>query len=193
MSSSIITNALHTLEQAGVRLDSGMSDAELDAVQEKFGFRFCRDHRELLATAVPVGERWHDWRRDDEQSLRGALAWPIESALFDVDTNDFWAPPWGERPADLAERLAVARRKLEAAPTLVPLYAHRYMPAGSTNPGSPVFSVYQTDVIYYGFDLENYVAREFANSPAHGQTQEWVPFWSDLAEGTWDNLGEDDE
>jgi len=28
-------------------------------------------------------------------------------------------------------------------------------------PGNPVFSVYQTDIIYYGGDLENYLCNEY--------------------------------
>jgi hypothetical protein len=49
-----------------------------------------------------------------------------------------------------------------------------------------VFSIYQTDVIYYGDDLVDYIAREFHvpplyPSPVVGRRR--IPFWSDLAEG----------
>jgi hypothetical protein len=42
------------------------------------------------------------------------------------------------------------------------LISHRYLPEKSHEPGNPVFSVYQADVIYYGADLIDYFEREFA-------------------------------
>jgi hypothetical protein len=54
-------------------------------------------------------------------------------------------------------------------------------------PGNPVFSVYQTDVIHYGSDLENYLQNEFSyhlRGPGEywqmeGQPRE-IDFWSML-------------
>lgn len=35
------------------------------------------------------------------------------------------------------------------------------MPDRPHESGNPVFSVYQTDIIYYGFDLDDYLRHEF--------------------------------
>jgi hypothetical protein len=50
---------------------------------------------------------------------------------------------------------------MKKVPKLIPIYGHRYVPTvnGVDNPS--IFSVYQTDVIYYGIDLENYFRIEF--------------------------------
>jgi hypothetical protein len=44
--------------------------------------------------------------------------------------------------------------------------------------------VYHTDVIYFGDNLLDYVAREFKAPPPHPtRRRAHVPIWSDLAEG----------
>lgn len=45
---------------------------------------------------------------------------------------------------------------LKAAPRLIPICSHRYIPEEPHDAGNPVFSVMQSDVIYYGADLANY-------------------------------------
>ena len=47
------------------------------------------------------------------------------------------------------------------APRLIPILSHRYMPDDPPLAGNPVFSVYQTDIIYYGYDLASYFESEF--------------------------------
>jgi hypothetical protein len=44
---------------------------------------------------------------------------------------------------------------------LIPIYRHRMMPDEPLSPGNPVFSVHQTDIIHYGFDLADYLRCEF--------------------------------
>ena len=82
--------------------------------------------------------------------------------LFDVEHNHFWLDEWGPRP----ESLALAQDKVRelvaaAAPTLIPIYAHRMIPDRPHQSGNPVFSVHQTDVICYGIDLRDYLIHEF--------------------------------
>ena len=70
---------------------------------------------------------------------------------------------------------------------LVPLYAHRFLPAAPAQEPSPVLSVYQTDVIYYGDNLLDYIAHEFELPPRHAAGPGGVrriSFWSDLVDGT---------
>jgi hypothetical protein len=174
---------LARLDAAGVWLDPGLTDDEVADVERRFGFTFCADHRAMLSLAVPIGDGWPDWLDEDESFVRDRLAWPVDGVVVDVLEGDFWPASWGHRPADGCE--AVARDRLAAVPTMVPVYAHRYLPSGPAAPGTPVFSIYQTDVIHYGADLADYLAREFLHRtspvpPADASLR--VPFWSDLVD-----------
>ena len=174
--------ALGVLREAGVLLRPGLSEAELTRIEHRFGFVFHPSHREFLAAALPTGERWVDWRDDDDAAIAERLQWPIEGVLFDVEHNGYWPRPWGPRPSDAATRRVLAEEELSNVPRLVPIYAHRCIPAGPGPEVAPVLSVHQTDVIYYGTDLLDYVTQEFANPPARRDAGEpaRVPFWSDL-------------
>jgi hypothetical protein len=175
------------LRERGVALAPGLSAAELGEIEGRFGFAFAPDHRALLGLALPVGERWVDWRGEDDARLRERLAWPVDGALFDVEHSGFWQASWGERPGDLADALRTARGELERWPRLVPLCGHRYLPAAPVAAGAPVFSVYQTDVIFYGANLLDYVQREFGDAArAEQPIIVEVPPWSLLAAGYGD-------
>jgi hypothetical protein len=170
----------------GLRFEAGLTDAELDAVEARFGFAFAADHRAFLASVLPVGLRWPDWRAGDEGDLRRRLGWPVEGVLFDVEHSRVWFDDWGPRPPTTEQAVVVARARLAEVPQLVPVYSHRYLPSGRTSVGHPVLSVYQTDVIYYGTDLIDYIHQEFAAGAAvHRGDPRWRPratvaFWRDL-------------
>ncbi len=182
----LVDEAVRRLRVAGVGFEPGLSDQEVDRLQDVLGFEFGPEHRAFLQTGVPTGEpAWPNWRGASLEVLRGRLDWPLESAIFDLRHNDFWPASWGARPDDEAERIQVARYHLALAPRLVPLFSHRYLTADPIYQPSPVFSVYQTDVIYYGATILNWVEKEFEGKKT---VEPWppvirVPFWSDLAVG----------
>jgi len=159
----------------------GLSDSELDAIEAEFAFSFAADHRAFLAGGLPTGRGWPDWRDGDRAALRELLAWPVEGVLFDVVQNGFWYDGWGLRPAEDDAALSVARGGLVTAPRMIPVYSHRYLPAGRGRAGHPVLSIYQTDVICYGADLVDFLRAEFglgaATAPPCRPT---VEFWSRL-------------
>lgn len=149
-----------------------------------FGIRFNSDHAGLLGQVTPTGERWVDWLGDPDV-VRKRLEWPLRGILLDVEMDEFWPSDWGDRPSELSAALRIARQRLESVPTLVPIFGHRYLPGAPAPDGSPVFSVYQTDVIYYGSDLADYCSREFLRE-SRGPVSDIsvrVDFWSALAEG----------
>lgn len=171
------------------RLAPGLTDAEFALVEASYGFTFADDHREFLAAALPVddepGRGWPDWRSGDPAELRRMLDWPVEGVLFDVEHNVMWDPTWGPRPHTVLQRLAVARRHLAHVPQLVPVHGHRYLPAGRGTSGHPVLSVYQTDIIYYGLDLADYIHQEFGGPGLDRSDPAWnpvatAPFWRDF-------------
>jgi hypothetical protein len=110
---------------------------------------------------VPVGDGWPDWRHGSAEQLRHALMSPVTGVLFDVEHNVFWDDRWGARFADTRARLELAAAKLADVPQMVPVYAHRYLPAGRGTFGHPVLSFHQTDIICYGMHLVDYVFQDF--------------------------------
>ena len=171
-----------TLRNHGVRIAPGLTESELSAAEAAHGFRFPPDLRSLLAHALPEAEQFPDWRHPDSAFIADRLAWPADSMCFDVEHDGFWLPAWGPRPETLEAAWTRAREAVRAAPFLIPLHAHRYLPAVPCIAGNPVFSVYQTDIIYYGFDLPSYLAAEFGVPnplPAPEEPRE-IEFWSEL-------------
>ncbi|MBT2265614.1 hypothetical protein [Rhodococcus erythropolis] len=141
------------LNGAGIELSEGLTDAEFDSVHERFGFHFNPDHRSLLATALPLGDRWPNWRSADDLELGTWLDTVTEGFIWDAlhQQPPFWPASWGR------------------------------MPASPSPWGSPVISAWQTDIVYYGANLLEYLANEFP----HGQGRKTlspisvrVPFWS---------------
>ncbi|GGT73902.1 hypothetical protein [Streptomyces lateritius] len=163
----------------------GLTERELDAVESRFGFTFAADHRVFLAAGLPHGSHgWPDWRNGDPEDLAQRLARPVEGVLFDVEHARFWHPAWRPRPAETSDALRIARTELATAPRLVPVYSHRYLPGTAGGSGHPVLSVHQTDIIFYGTDLADYIRHEFTGraSGLHA-THSTVGFWSYFVEG----------
>jgi hypothetical protein len=173
-------------EQRRVELVPGLTATELDRVEGRFGFEFADDHRAFLSAGLPVGQGWPDWRNGEDEQLRDRLAWPVDGVLFDVEHDAFWHHEWGARPADRGEALVVAGKRLVSVPQMVPVYSHRYLPAGRGTFGHPVLSMYQTDIIFYGVDLVDYVYQEFGAGAGLDRTDpRWQPratvaFWREL-------------
>jgi len=193
--------AAHRLAQIGPHeIGSGLTDAELARIERDYGFEFADDHRTFLAAGLPLSappeqsrarqqgqarrEPWPNWRDGDPDGLRGQLDWPIEGALFDVENNGLWLSAWGQCPSGTREALDTARWHLTRVPKMIPVYGHRYLPAGRGTHGHPVLSIYQTDIVVYGLDLADYIDKEFGGS-GRSISADWTPppmvgFWSDF-------------
>jgi hypothetical protein len=187
--------AARSLAATGLfEFEPGLTDTEFARIEDAYGFEFADDHRAFLAAGLPVNvppedgrtwaRPWPEWRGGDLDSLRRQLDGPVEGVLFDVEHNRFWYAGWGERPAETTTALDVARHHLADVPVLVPVYAHRYLPAGRGTSGHPVLSMWQTDIIYYGTDLNDYIQHEF-DAPRPEADEPWNPqatvaFWRDL-------------
>ena len=185
--------AARRLARAGwCGIGPGLTDTEFARIEEEYEFEFADDHRAFLASGLPLNrppaqaetwqKPWPDWRNGDHGDLRRQLGWPVEGTLFDVEHNVFWHPSWGPRPADASQALSTARRHLRQAPMMIPVYSHRYLPAGHGTWGHPVLSIHQTDIIVYGTDLADYINQEFGQRSI---SPDWapppmVPFWSEF-------------
>jgi hypothetical protein len=144
-----------------IDFDAGLTDVEIAATETRFGFRFPPDLRAFLHTALPRGPSFPDWRSGEESAIREWLDLPRQGILFDIEHNGFWLEEWGPRPASLEEACRVASELVAAAPKLIPIFGHRMMPDEPHLSGNPVFSIHQTDIIHFGFDLADYLRHEF--------------------------------
>nr|CAP47646.1 putative integron gene cassette protein [uncultured bacterium] len=148
-----------------INFDAGLNDAEIASIESRFDFQFPADLRSFLQAGMPQGEGFPDWRGADETVLQEWLDTPRKGIVFDVEHNGFWLPEWGSRPPSLDQAMQHASQMVKAAPTLIPIFEHRMLPVEPQSAGNPVFSVQQTDIIYYGFDLVSYLCREFGLTP----------------------------
>lgn len=124
----------------------------------------------------------YDWTKDDE-AIRAAIAQPLEGLLFDVENDGLWWPEWGNRPNDPNERAKIVQQVVRESPKLIPLLGHRYIPETPTEAGNPVLSIVQSDAIFYGVDLADYIRREFVDGydkPILLSDVKTIPFWSEL-------------
>jgi len=153
------------LQMWSVSFAPGLTDEEVSQIEARYGFRFPPDLRAFLQYALPISSSWVNWRDDAEEKIRSRLDWPAEGICFDIQHNDFWMDTFGPKPADLEEAFRIARQAVANAPRLIPILSHRYLPDEPNLAGNPVFSVYQTDIIHYGYDLASYFANEFRIDP----------------------------
>jgi hypothetical protein len=176
------------LDTAGVVFAAGLSEAEIQQIEEVFRFQFPPDLREFLAFALPVSDGWMNWRDCSREEIEDRLRWSYEGICFDIEHNEFWLEEWGEKPESLEAGFAIAKAAVEKAPTLIPVYGHRFIPDRPNLAGNPVFSVWQTDIIYYGTNLPNYIRNEysyhFRGITNHRLEEEirFIEFWSNLLE-----------
>jgi len=175
------------LEQAGVLFAPGLSESEIHQIQRRHHFLFPPDLKNFLMFALPISSGFINWRDADEEKISERLSWPYEGMCFDIEHNSFWLEEWGQRPASLDEAFSVARKAVEHAPTLIPIYSHCYIPDSPNEARNPVFSVYQTDIIYYGGDLAEYLENEFRYYFGRSEYSlkkeiKYIEFWSQLAD-----------
>ena len=83
-----------------MEFDAGLTDAEVAAAEERFGFRFPPDLRAFLQTVLPRGPEFPNWRSADEVTLptgwTAAAGRPLRRRA-----NGFWLDEWGRRPEAL--------------------------------------------------------------------------------------------
>jgi hypothetical protein len=185
-----LAHCVALLQRAGVQLEQGLSTRELAAIERLFKLRFPPDLRALLRAALPVSPPFPDWRAAIKSTaarehIQDRLDWPLEGFLAEVEENDFWlAQLWGVRPEGKAEQLERVRAAFAGYPPLIPVCAHRFLPSEPHASGNPIYSVFQADIQFYGFDLAAYLAQEFHGTLPVGYTPSLfprrIPFWEDV-------------
>lgn len=180
---------IRKLKAKKVKFEHGLSDEEVQQIENKFNLNFPPDLRDFLQKELPISDGFINWRlglqsKSEAMDIRKRIDWPFSGIVFDIEHNAFWMEEWGEKSSDLNKNIMVAEIYYETYPKMIPIYSHRYIPSEPHKTGNPVFSIYQTDIIYYGYDLAHYFAHEFhfelsdkfpiINAPNH------IDFWGDI-------------
>jgi hypothetical protein len=170
------------LPERGIQLARGLTEREICAIEEDFGFAFPPDLRILLGELVPRGDDFPDWHAPHSQDLIEWLDMPADGVEFDVEENGFWLEEWGPRPEDPDDAVEDARRHVAAAPMLVPVYSNRFLPAQPCAEGNPILAVMQTEVSVGAPELGWFFHDEFGapEPPWKRPAVRTVEFWSGL-------------
>ncbi|MBS0522415.1 MAG: hypothetical protein JSS04_02175 [Proteobacteria bacterium] len=162
----------------------GLSPREFASIEEQLGFRLPEDFRFLFANLQDAGRVFFPWSAFSKEGYDASMARVWHGIAFDIE-HGLWLDRWGDRPAAPAEAAEVAKADFVTWPRLLPLYGHRFLAAEPCRNGNPVFSIRQTDIVYYGSDLANYLMNEFL--PVQQTTGEVrrIEVWSDFAEGRY--------
>ncbi len=196
--------------QQGTRWLSGLSEQEIVTIEQHYQVRFPPDYRLFLQVLHSVdrplvGARYSDdktmipttapsfynWQTDTE-AIQATYEWLVEGLVFDVQHADVWLPSWGAKPTTAEGQEARVRELVNAAPKLIPVFAHRYLLASPCEAGNPVLSISQSDIIIYGVDLHDYFLTEFGTliggGNAYGsrltqkkyEAYQTIPFWGEF-------------
>jgi hypothetical protein len=170
----------------------GMSPAEVRSVEAKLGFTMPDDFAYLLQNVRDPGGTLFPWASFTMEKYEETVGWVLHGIEFDVE-HGLWLERWGRRPHKLATAVALVRNDFATWPRLLPIYGHRFLAAEPCRTGNPVFSIVQTDIIYYGSDLGNYLMNEFISDPPvehlNYKRIRRVDVWSDFAERIEPPLG----
>jgi len=190
------------LIKKGITIEEGLSDEEFEKIENFYSIKFPISLRTLFKSFLPIGSGFYNWRDFSEENvtyIKNKLNWPLEGMLFDVVHNGFWKKCFGPKTNDINENQDIVINYIknssnEIVPKLIPICGHRYVPCYPDVMNMPVISVYQTDIIYYGFDLEDYFENEFGaidkckNQADINYKKEEVniPFWTEIIENRFE-------
>lgn len=164
----------------------GLSPEQIASIEAQLGFRVPEDFAYLFQNLQDPGGVFFPWSAFDKQRYDESIRWVLNGIEFDIQTNHIWLERWGKKPDTLPAALNIARKDFEAWPKLLPIFGHRFLAAEPCLTGNPVFSIMQTDIVYYGADLPHYLLNEFVDSNwalhTHEQKIRRIAVWSDFAE-----------
>ncbi|MCD1261254.1 SMI1/KNR4 family protein [Paenibacillus athensensis] len=181
-----LNEIIGALQRKGIIFEQGLSCLEFEAIESLYELTFPPDLKAFLSTVLPVSNHFVNWRDRDKANInkiKTSLNWPLNGMLFDVEHNSFWYEGWGAKPDHLEAALAMCKAEMSQVPRLIPIYSHRYIPSEPYEIGNPIFSVYQTDIIYYGDNLARYLMIEFGLASYDDicfESIKPIRFWSDM-------------
>lgn len=174
---------VNMLKLNSVEFDEGLSEQEIIKIEQEYNINFPKELQEFYYTALPVSKgfyNWRDFKPANVQYIKDSINRPFKD-IYELANEVYWCDEWGDEPNE-SERADAIRERLRKAPALIPIYLHRYIPTINLEP-TPIFSIHDTDIIYYGENLKSYFEIEFGNkkqSDINFAIIKDVPFWSDL-------------
>jgi hypothetical protein len=178
--------AIERLKSHNVLFEKGLSQDEVSLIEAQYQIVFPPDLRELLQMGLPISKGFVNWRNFSDQnvaSIKEKLNWPLEGIFFDMEHNSFWYDAWGTKPGNAEEAKRICETEYQKVPRLIPIFSHRYIPSYPNECNNPIFSVYQTDIIYYGENLEEYFKVEFHDKEYKDidfNRIKSIEFWTDI-------------
>jgi len=165
--------------QSGTRWLSGLAEADIAAVETRWGWRFPPEYRLFLsrlhAPDRPLGgierdERgqlrffstpsFYHWQTDNA-AIEDATEALVDGLLWEVAQGQTWHPSWGQRPATVATQQVRLQEVMQLAPSLIPIFhRNRYLLAEPCEEGNPVLSIHQSDVIILSANFRDYLIHE---------------------------------
>lgn len=172
-----------TAPEYGVK---GLSNSEIELIEDQLGFFLPPDFKALFQNVNDPDHvlfPWSSFEKSHYQKLIDRVWAGIE---FDIKHNAVWLKRWGTEPSSFEDARDIAHQDFQSWPKLLPIYGHRFLPAEPTLPNNPVFSIVQTDVIYFGLTLADYFLQEFCRPRPQSERilARRIPVWSDFAERT---------
>jgi hypothetical protein len=187
----LIEKTFDGLISKGLSVDNGLTLDEVRAIEGLYNFEFPLDILSFLKHGLPQGPQFPDWRGALTDKSMIDFESVTQGIIFDIENNDFWWDKWGKKPTDHKERELIALKMIKSYPKLIPLFSHRYLPAKPNHADNPVFSIVQTDIIYYGQNIYHYFQIEFGlktfeKAIAKPKTPKDIEFWTGLH--NWNNF-----
>lgn len=172
------------LRSHGIQVETGLTDAEVGKIEKIYGIQFPESLKEFLMEGVPISDGYYNWRNfkaDNIEYIKRVIHHPVKY-IEDYPEEVEWYREWGKEPECVSDRIRIVKKRLKDAPTLLPIYSHRYMPE-SLDENPPVISVMGVDIIFYGENLADYFKVELGekkHSEINCQKIKPISFWSDI-------------
>lgn len=192
MTHTLLSQIVEQLKKRGVVFDKGLSNEEIRQIEQDNQFDFPPDLESFLQYALPVAleteydtnfDKFPNWRTNSVTIMTQAQKGLLEGFIWQLEHDDeFWLNRWGERPSNLTEAASIVQKDFANAPILVPIYSHRFIPSKPRAIGNPIFSVVGVDIVRYGNNLWQYLAKEFQFQMPQltASKLQAVEFWDDF-------------
>ena len=174
---------IRKLEQNGVCFAEGLSDKELFDIQYEYNVNFPKSLKVFYKAGLPISDGFHNWRdlsKKNIKKIKTMMNYPFDSVRENYDEID-WINDLDE---EFNDKKSIIYEKLNNAPSLIPIFSHRYISTyEEETEDTPIFSINDVDVIYYGENLYSYLQMEFGLKDYSDMDEEKiapVPFWSSL-------------
>jgi hypothetical protein len=156
----------------------GLSDEQINEIEQKYEVRFTREHREFLKVLHAIDKKeiveyedegeiiteesifLYNWL-EDEDEIRKAMREPYEWMLSDIESvNKVWLKSWGIKPKSQERRKEIFDEWFSHVPLLLPLTNSVFIVSDNSLRWRPVLCVRGSDIVVMGWDFRTYLLYE---------------------------------